>query len=435
MAGPKARGRLWPLGWLTIWLFLGSAGLLPHTLRAAALAPPRQAAPVSVDELQRLVGTLQDAAARERLVAELRALIAAQRANPPAASSTGAAPAHPEELKKTAIAAFGRLSQQIDAAAGEILAGAAVVVDAPRLVRWAREQIGDAAARQRWIMAGYALGLVFGLALAAEWIIRRVLAKLRPKVVRRHSDTLPVRVAFAVLDLVFGLLPILVFAGVAYTVVSLALDAPTATRITLSVLVDTTVEVRLLLCVARVLLLPADAGTLFVPVPAETRNYLYVWLARFVVCGMYGYAVPEAAWWLGIPGALYALLLNLAGALLALLTVVFILQNRGPIARWIAGTSASGSGWGRVRRTVADIWPLLAIVYIIAIYLIYALQDRGWLCLCAARHDLEPRRHRRRAADGARDPAVEPAGICPVSGAESAISDVASTAPTAICRS
>jgi small-conductance mechanosensitive channel len=323
-------------------------------------APP---APVSVDELQRLVDTLQDNAGRAKLVAELRALIAAQRKVP--------------TEKPEGVALFGRLSRQIDALTGEILAGAAMVVDAPRLVHWAREQISNAAARHRWIDAAYAFVVVFGIAGAAEWALRWMLARARPKFPVRRRDTRAVRALFAFLGLVLDLVPLLVFAALAYGAVSIALDPLTPTRVTLSVLVYATVEARLILCLARALLVPADEGALLVPIDPETRNYLYIWIKRLTLWGIYGYAVPEAAWWLGIPGAIYTLLLKLVGLVLALLAVIFLLQNRAPIANWIAGDGTTASGWSRIRRALAEIWPLLAIFYIVGIYAIYALHIEG----------------------------------------------------------
>jgi len=47
---------------------------------------------------------------------------------------------------------------------------------------------------------------------------------------------------FALLGLVLDLLPILVFAGCAYAALSMVVDPLTRTRITLSVLVNATVE-------------------------------------------------------------------------------------------------------------------------------------------------------------------------------------------------
>ncbi len=223
-----------------------------------------------------------------------------------------------------------------------------------------------------WIEAASAFILVFGVAFIAEWFLRLV-----PRLPARRSDTRPVRALFAVLNLVLDLLPILVFATIAYTASSLALDPLTRSRITLSVLVNATVEARLVLAIARNLLLPADAGAVFVPLGAETRNYLYIWVRRFIFWAIFGYAVPEAAWWLGAPGAVYALMLNVVGLVLALLAIIFLLQNRAPIARWIAGTPAAASGWARIRGSLAEIWPVLAVLYITGIYLIYALRIEG----------------------------------------------------------
>ena len=326
------------------------ATVLPATARADTPPSAAQPAPVSVDELERLVDTLQDDAARAKLVADLRALIAVQR------GATAEKPA--------ATVIFGQLSQQIDAFTGEILAGVAVIIDAPRMVGWARHQVSDPAARRLWTEAGFAFVLIFGAAFVVEWIVRWVLARLMPRLPTRRSDTRTVRALFALLGLVLDGLPILVFAAVAYTALSMTLEPLTRARITLSVLVDATVRARLILCVAKNLLLPTDIGAVFVPLDAETRNYLYIWVRRFTLWAVLGYAVPEAAWWLGAPGAIYALMLNAVGLVLALLTIVFVLQNRAQIAGWIAGAPAAASGWGRIRRSLAEIWPVLAIIYI-----------------------------------------------------------------------
>ena len=338
------------------------ATLLPTAARADPPTPAAQPAPVSVDELERLLNTLQDDTARGKLVADLRALIAVQR---------GAAPEQPGGL-----AFFAQLSQQIDAFTGEILAGVAVIVDAPRLIGWARHQVSDPAARRLWIEAGFAFVLIFGAALIAEWILRWFLVRLAPRLPTRRSDTRAVRALFALLGLVLDILPILAFAAVAYTTLSMALEPLTRAGITLSVLVNATVRARLVLCVVRNLLLPADSGAVFLALDAETRNYVYIWIRRFVLWAVLGYAVPEAAWWLGAPGAIYALMLNVVGLVIALLAIIFVLQNRALIAKWIAGTSTI-SGWGRIRRSLAEIWPVLAVIYISGIYLIYALRIHG----------------------------------------------------------
>ncbi len=345
-------------------LLICLAVTLSPVARAAEPASAPQAAPVSADELERLVHTLQDDAARRKLVEQLRALTAAQR---------GAA----NEEKPAGAALFDRLSKQVDDLSGELMAGAAIVVDAPRLFGWARAQISDPVARHLWAEAALAFVLIFGCSIVAEWILRSIMARLVPRLPSRRSDTRLVRAAFAIFGLLLGLLPILLFAAVAYAGLSIALDPYTRTRTTLTVLVSATVEARLLLCVVRSLLLPADTGTVFLPITGETRNYLFIWVRRFTFWAIFGYAVPQAAWWLGVPGALYALMLKAAGFVLAVLAIIFVLQNRASIAAWIAGAPSGGSGWGRVRRTLGETWHLFAILYIIAAYLIYALHIEG----------------------------------------------------------
>ena len=333
----------------------------------AALASGAKAAepaPVSADELERLVHSLQDETEREKLIEQLHGLIAAQR---------GA-----EKEKPAGAAFFNQVTQQVEAFSGEILAGAAMVVDAPVLLEWASEQASDHAARRLWVDAAFAFTLIFGCAALAEWVLRAIIARLLPRLPVRRSDTRLVRVSFALLGLILAALPIAAFAVAAYAVLPAITEPLTHSRITLTVLVNATVEARFLLCVVKWVLLPADSGTVFLPIDPETRNYVYIWVRRFTFWGIFGYALPEAAWWLGIPGALYALLLKTVGLVLAVLAIIFILQNRMTVAAWIAGEpKAASSGWSRVRRTLGETWHLLAILYITGAYLIYALHMEG----------------------------------------------------------
>src|SRR5262252_3297011 len=128
----RTRGRIGELGYRAAFLLLFCISIiLPTAAHAETPTPAPQPAPASVDELQRLVDTLQDDTARTKLVGDLRALIAAQRGG---AAEQPAGPSF-----------FGQLSQQIDAFTGELLAGVAVIIDAPRLAGWARRQVSDPA--------------------------------------------------------------------------------------------------------------------------------------------------------------------------------------------------------------------------------------------------------------------------------------------------
>src|SRR5260370_17513974 len=80
ISGAMIRSRIFGAGALVAWLVLALAGpALAQSQPSAAPAPAPAAAPLSADELERLIGTLQDDAARGKLVEQLPGLIAAQR--------------------------------------------------------------------------------------------------------------------------------------------------------------------------------------------------------------------------------------------------------------------------------------------------------------------------------------------------------------------
>src|SRR5215469_607965 len=113
--GSAARGGVRALALLMLLLL--AAFVAPA---AAQTAPPAASAPaaaqgVSADELERLVGTLQDDKQRAQLVEQLRALIAAQR------GVEAQQPPSPASL-------LSDLSQRIDDISGEVVAAAGVVV-------------------------------------------------------------------------------------------------------------------------------------------------------------------------------------------------------------------------------------------------------------------------------------------------------------------
>jgi small-conductance mechanosensitive channel len=331
----------------------------------ASAAPPMSAeANPSVTELEQLVQTLKDDKERQAFVAQLETLIASHRA-------VAAKPSEPEDLVSI-------LSGRINAIDDELLAAAAVLVDAPLLLAWTKGQIANEYTRALWVQVAYSLVLVFGAGFVAEWLVRRLLGR----VVRRSPVLDGKRLAYRVLLVVGGLiveaLPVAAFAGVAVSALAMTIPPFAMARYAFSDLIEATIAVRLILAVAGAVLVPAYADDNLIPASEETRNYLLIWVRRFACWGIFGYALAAATWWLGVPGGIYALLLKTSGLVLAVLGIVFILQNRAVVARWIEGSDvAEPAGLNRLRRHVGQVWHVIAIVYIGAIYLAYALRVEG----------------------------------------------------------
>lgn len=341
---------------------------------AAATAP----APVSAAELERLVDTLQDEGQRAKLVQQLQGLIAAERG------------VKAEEDKTNPASLLENLSDRLDAISGELLAAAAVVVDAPRLIDWVQDQASDPTARERWLEVSLKLSIIFGFALFVEWAVRTALIRARRALDARHVQSLPARLLMILARAVVEALPIVAFALIAYTILPLT-QPRFATAKVAATLIDANLTSRVILAVAHTILLPREIP-LFLGMTEETRSYLFIWVRRFTHWTVYGYGFAEGAWWLGVPGGIYAILLKGTALVIAILAIVFVLQNRAAVARWLRGrrpdaaavpgmaaapASAQRNSLRIVRNRLADVWHLLAITYIVGIYCVYALRIAG----------------------------------------------------------
>jgi moderate conductance mechanosensitive channel len=347
--------------------------LVPAAMAAApapAAAAPQAApapAPVSADELQRLVDTLQNDQQRSQLVAQLQALIAAQRGieaqQPPAAPAGW----------------LDTLSANVDAISAEILAAAAVVLDAPSLINWLEGQASDSHARARWLAIGLRLGIILGAAIIGEWLVRLLLRRPRARLAARSSDARLAQLVLMLALFVVEALPVIAFAIVAYTVLPLVQPRSWATSAQVAdVVIQASLTARLILAAANVALLSAPATALY-SLGEETRNYLYIWVRRFTNWSVYGLALAGVTWWLGIPGAIYALLLRGTMLVLGILSVIFVLQNRVAVAEMLRGKHDGGHGWRLLRHRLADTWHVLAILYIAGTFGSYVLRiDAGF---------------------------------------------------------
>jgi small conductance mechanosensitive channel len=336
---------------------------------AASPAALPAAAPVSTEELQGLLDTLQSTPDRDKLIEQLRALIAASRAAAPPAPAAEAPPSF-----------FAQLSEQLRTISTDILATATVVIDVPYLVRWIESEASDVRSRELWGQVLLHLAIVFGLAAAAEFAVRWMLKRPLAALSARSSPRRALRAALWVVGTLLDLLPIAAFAGMALLVLQLLGARPVTERVA-EIVVRAILTARVAVAVAHGVLLWPESPALLLGASEETRNYLYIWTRRFVFSGVYGYAIAEAAWWLGAPGAVYATLLKCAALVLAVLAVIFILQNRKSVSEWLRGNKelipGGSAGWWVLRHRLADIWHVLAIVYVVGLFAVYALRIPG----------------------------------------------------------
>jgi small-conductance mechanosensitive channel len=388
---------------------------------APARAPPQAAtpAPAQGGDLQRLIDVLRDDARRAEL---LRALDAAQRvpaANgaaqgaAPAAANAGtnggataaASPADPApaaEPAPTPPAVVTELlppntlgaqllmgaSQRLQALSDSLVATAQAATDIRGLANWASNVARDPVTQTRVVDALLKLVLLFGLGLVAEWATARAL--------RRWSDRLDAmapepgnvwtwmrRVPLVLARFVLDLIPVAAFAVVSYGLIGLVRPLPT-TELVLLVANNSYMALRAVMAGSRVLLSPASAHLRLVQVADETSAYITIWIRRVMAVAITGYAVAEAGLLFGLPWTAYDAILRVSLLIVTLLLVIVILQNRGAVADALrAPELPDGEALDRARRLfrtlrdrLADVWHLLAILWLFAAWGVWALEIR-----------------------------------------------------------
>ena len=366
---------------------------LPRMIAAALAlgfflaAPPALAQPVPPDaaaeaktsasdtaktaaEIEALVRTLKDDAERQKLIDRLELLLSAQR-------NGGAAKPDPATTANgLGTRLLSALSDGVEGAGRNLVSGLRAVFDLGRLRDWAVGQWSSPEVRARWIDLLWKAGAALLAGVLASWVVRLLLTTPRRALESRVGGPVWRRVPPLILHTLLELVPVAAFMAAGYAALTLA-QADRTTRLVALALINAHVAASLILAAARLALSPAAPGLRLPPASDETANYLYLWARRIGHVAVYGYVAAQAARLLGLPADGAAALLHVVGLFVALMLVVFVLQNRSPVAAWIRGPDGQSASIRLIRARLGDIWHVLAIVYLLGMYVVWALSIRG----------------------------------------------------------
>ncbi len=348
-------------------LVIGWAGLFATGALAAdpPANPPDRPAAANKADVERLISVIEDPQARQKLVDDLRLLIAADK--------TG------QDAEEPGLLSL--ISDKLQDLSDDVLATASAVADVGHMVNWLGHQVTDPRLRAAWIdMLGRLAAIVCG-GLIFEWLTK--LALLRP---RRWLENCRTVNRWLRLPLVCGrgileLLPIVAFILAAYTLqmIPLLTQIGDARQATIMVVVAYVV-VRVLLVLVQAILMPRSATIRLVPFDDETAIYLCIWARRLTFTAVWGYFLIQALKLLGLPRSGYNFSLKILGLVVATLLIILILQTRQSVGAWIRSRGANTTLSRNIRRLrdrLADVWHILASLYIVASFVVWALQVKG----------------------------------------------------------
>ncbi len=334
---------------------------LPDVAPAAETSPET----VTVAELEDLVAAIEDEGEREALVMRLRTLIelkkAEVRAQEPPDQTLGT-------LVVDQLSAYSEeLGRQLSAVAGALLA-------IPEMLKDLRDQFVDPAVREVWLIGLLSFIVVVGVGLVASRIVRYILKRPLDVVSHRSGESILVLIPLLIARLILILVPPLAFAGAGWAAASILEASSIARPVALSIIYAVALA-GAVNAIARTLLAPGEAAARPIDVSDETAEYLYIWVRRITDLGIYGYFTVEIAGLLGLPVPAQSLLIKLLGLALTSFVIMMILQNRRPVAIFIGGQE--GGRLSVLRHRFADLWHVLAILYVVAVYLIWVVGVPG----------------------------------------------------------
>lgn len=306
--------------------------------------------------LEALAETLESDAGRADLVARLNALIAARET---ARDTTG-------------DAMVAALSDRLSATGRDLGEAARALAAAPAAAAALLDRAGEPGALASWAQAAARILLALAGAALAHAIAVRLSRRTRAALAERPGDSGLVAGVLYTGQAVLVVMPPTAFL-VAGSLLLVVADPPTAARAAALALVVAIAAAEGVAAVARLVFAPAAARWRLVPMDDETAARIVARVRRLAVVAAAGFALGEAALAFGLSAGAHAVWLKLVGAAVAALLVAAIAHG---------GRRAAGAGGARTR--LAELWRAPAVLYVLAVYGVWAIGDGNFAFLARA---------------------------------------------------
>jgi len=346
----------------------------------AMAAPAPAPAAASADQLKGMIGTLKDDAARQKLIDQLQTLLAAQQ------------PANaPPTRQQTIVTA---VTDEVHRFSDELKDVSNAALDTASITAWFQRQVDNPVARREWLRLAGEIVIVLGLAFLAEWGVRRLMIR-RITAHPRQQAAAHSRLVGAILRLALGSLPIIAFAAVPAIILPFTQPDFVTLQIILA-MINAVVLARLVMIFTWIAVLPGPPFRPLIDVEPHLARQIFNWSRLLSSTVIYGIALYMCANWVGVPPNIANLLLKLVGLILCIETVVVVVRARKPVARQIRGirgdtpltpgqiiegqpTAGRRIPVQAMRNGLADVWHILAILYVVAVLIFSLLDIRGGL--------------------------------------------------------
>jgi small conductance mechanosensitive channel len=243
-------------------------------------------------------------------------------------------------------------------------------------VPWFESWVQDDAKRDRLIGLIWRFVFIVGLGMLAQYVFRKLTGAWRRRLEQDAGTAIPGRIVRFLARTVLLFANAIAYGAGAYGAL-LALPMGGRSGQVLLVGASSFFAAKLILATTRMVVAPGTPLLRPVPVSDETANYLYLWVRRLVRIFVYAYFFLWAAEIVGLPAPAHRSLLYIVGLVFVAFLVLFVLQNRANVGEAIRGDGETQGRYGGLRTRLGATWHIFTILYIVAVYAVWALEVRG----------------------------------------------------------
>ncbi|OYV35361.1 MAG: hypothetical protein B7Z80_18605, partial [Rhodospirillales bacterium 20-64-7] len=414
---------------LLILLCVAFPGLVTSAAYAQkpATPPPPPPSAISPDQARAALEMLNDPAKRAAFAATLNAIVKAQPAGTtaPAAAAPAATPPTTTSVEGVSIPlAPDSLGAEVLLSASEFvnrvgnkaMKALDTVQSLPLLYGWAVVMATNPIARNLLVDVSWRVTIIVACAVAAQWGLQRLMrgpihAVETSGAGNRHSEpepqpvpdaadeedavaraedgetepppqvrprpsawTLLRRVPLVLARLALELVPVLGIALAGHMLAASNLGGQTVSRLIILAVIDSYAACAALLCIARMLLSPSASRLRLFHIRDKTAAYLMQWTRRLVLIVVVGYATGEVGLLLGLSSIAHDALQKTIGLIVHVCLIVIVLRNRRAVRRWLRAQDGDIEFTARLRNAFARIWHWVALFFLVAGWLIWAVE-------------------------------------------------------------
>jgi small-conductance mechanosensitive channel len=191
---------------------------------------------------------------------------------------------------------------------------------------------------------------------------------------RPSAWTLLKRVPLVIARLVLELVPILGILLVGHLIAGSSLGGQTISRLIILAVVDAYAVCMAALSVVRMLLSPGEDRLRLFHLHDSAAAYLMYWSRLLILVAVFGYALGEVGLLLGMSDIAHDAFEKAVGFVLHLCLAIVVLQKRRAVRQLLRAPPGATGVVAALRNRFARIWHWIALFFLIAGWLIYAVE-------------------------------------------------------------